>query len=120
MDLFWIIYFIGVLDASLGALSVAITISIIGGAVCLATLVEKQWSDVKKHFIILLKCSLFCMAALIILPSSPTAYKMLAAYGVTEAYAAAQESDKVQAIAGKSLKVLEKALDDYLGKDGES
>ena len=51
---------------------------------------------------------------LFLTPSKDTAYKMLAAYGVTEAYTAAADSEKVQALAGKSLSVLEKAMDDYL------
>lgn len=47
-----------------------------------------------------------------LLPTKETAYKMLAAYGVTEVVM----SETVQKYAGGSLKVLDKAMDEYLGE----
>jgi hypothetical protein len=48
-------------------------------------------------------------------PSKDTAYKMLAAYGVTELV----KSEEAQKLGGKSLEVLEKAMDEYLGDKKE-
>ena len=50
----------------------------------------------------------------LLVPSKDTMYTMLAAYGVQTA----AESENVQQFAGKSLEVLEKAMDEYL-EDGE-
>lgn len=46
-------------------------------------------------------------------PDKETSYTMLAAYGVSEAYEFASENEDVQRIATKSLKLIEKHLDDY-------
>ena len=46
----------------------------------------------------------------LLVPDKDLAYTMLAAYGVQTAV----ESPEVKAMAGKSLEVLEKAMDDYL------
>ncbi len=122
MDLFWIIYFIDVFDVSKGAgflTFIAVFGLFMGIVIKIAHGNDNEVAAVltcRTYVSITVLLFLFSFFA----PNKDTAYKMLAAYGVTEAYAAAQESDKVQAIAGKSLKVLEKALDDYLGKDGES
>ena len=48
------------------------------------------------------------------IPSKDTAYKMLAAYGVQETVVAAQQSEYVQKMTGKSLQLLEKTVDKYL------
>ena len=50
----------------------------------------------------------------LLVPSKDTMYTMLAAYGVQTA----AENENVQQFAGKSLEVLEKAMDEYL-EDGE-
>ena len=50
----------------------------------------------------------------IVIPAKDTAYKMLAAWGVQETVVAAQQSEYVQKMAGKSLQLLEKTIDKYL------
>ena len=129
MDLFWIIYFIDTILSGnfvphflwglLGSL-------IIGGFGSAAycdfgggsfELVIKFWKKIKWQYIVFMSIWMMITMTGKLLPTKDTAYKMLAAYGVTEAYTAAMDSDKVQAVAGKSLKVLEKAMDDYLTKE---
>lgn len=56
----------------------------------------------------------------VIIPSKDTAYKMIAAYGVSEAYLAASESETVQRLAGKSLNIIESALDKYIAESEEA
>lgn len=66
-----------------------------------------------------IKNTLICFAVMVVLawltPSKETSYAMLAAYGVQTV----AESDQVQEVAGKSLKVLEKYMDDYLEQTPE-
>jgi len=118
MDLFWIIYFIGMVD---GLLKVTLGAAIICGVlipiVGAISSIEGEWDKAKPYLITGVKVFIVSVFVSIFVPAQSTAYKMLAAYGVTEAYAAAQSSDKVKAIAGKSLEVLEKAMDDYLTKE---
>lgn len=47
-------------------------------------------------------------------PDKETSYTMLAAYGLTEAYDFISESEEVQGIASKSLKLIEKHIDKYI------
>ena len=54
-----------------------------------------------------------------VIPAKDTAYKMLAAWGVQETVVAAQQSEYVQKMAGKSLQLLEKTVDKYL-EEGEN
>ena len=51
-----------------------------------------------------------------LIPSSGTAYKMMAAYGVTEI----AKTEEMRSLGGKSLEVLDKAMSDYLGGSKES
>jgi len=51
-----------------------------------------------------------------IIPEKDTAYKMLAAYGVTEL----AQNERVQELGGKSLEVLEQAMDKYLKEAEEA
>lgn len=60
------------------------------------------------------KHTVWLLLAAILLPSKDTAYQMLAAYGVQEAYVAATESEDVQRIASKSLKLIESTLDEHM------
>lgn len=54
-------------------------------------------------------------------PDKETSYTMLAAYGLTEAYDFISESEEVQGIASKSLKLIEKHIDKYIeGMDNEN
>tara|TARA_R100000388_G_C7231096_1_gene154728 strand:- start:379 stop:783 length:405 start_codon:yes stop_codon:yes gene_type:complete len=67
----------------------------------------------------IIKRTLICFFALIVLawltPSKETSYAMLAAYGVQTV----AESEQVQEVAGKSLRVLEKYMDDYLEESSD-
>ena len=121
MDLFWIIYFIDVFDVSKGAGFIAF-IAIFG--LMMGVLVKSIEGENNETGLLLtcrtyISITVFLFLFSFFVPSKDTVYRMLAAYGVAEAYSAAKDSDKVQAIAGKSLKVIEKALDDYLNKEGE-
>lgn len=118
MDLFWIIYLIGMVGGvKAAAIVVCVITGVAGGLITLFSLDEDGWETVKKTIYPILKIFSVALVVGLFTPTKDTAYKMLAAYGVTEAYAAAQSSDKVKAIAGKSLEVLEKAMDDYLTKE---
>lgn len=52
-----------------------------------------------------------------VIPSKETAYKMLAAYGVEQTVIAAKDSEYVQRMAGKSLKLIEQTVDKYLSEE---
>ena len=57
----------------------------------------------------------FCLMGIVgnsLLPTKDTAYKMLAAYGVTELV----KSEDVRRLGSKSLEVLERAMDSYIGE----
>ena len=128
MDLIWIIYLIDVLTGNffIGVVEFFLVIGILVGAFIKCVMSPHGSDDFDKSVVnignaLTSKATVIVAVVLFIFlwlsPSKDTAYKMLAAYGVTEAYAAAQSSDKVKAIAGKSLEVLEKAMDDYLTKE---
>lgn len=53
----------------------------------------------------------------LLVPSKDTALQMAAAYGVTEAYEVASQSEEVKRLAGKSLDLLEKHMDEALKED---
>ena len=122
MDLIWIIYLIDVFTDNNGMETLAsfLVLSIFIGCLMRAFLDPEgcNRSDYKVGVQLTTKYStipaVIMVVFLFLTPSKDTAYKMLAAYGVTEAYTAAADSEKVQALAGKSLSVLEKAMDDYL------
>jgi len=125
-NLVWIIYLIEtIIDGDfVPSVFWGIIISIIGGCLGIAMYMDiwqgtvenllKFLDRIKWKYITIMSIWMLMTLTGKLIPSQETSYKMLAAYGVTEAYTAAQESDKVQAIAGKSLKVLEKAMDSYL------
>lgn len=134
MDLMWIIYFI---DTLAGATIPAVFV----GALYLAAVfvymvyygIERDENKVGSaahtaayaahaRMFTLNKAHLAVMTFLIagsvlniIIPDKDTAYKMLAAYGVTEI----ASNDKVQQLGGKSLEVLEKVMDSYLKESEE-
>lgn len=82
----------------------------------LAEMLEEREKDREKARYIhqKLKHSYWLLILCWIVPSKDTAYQMLAAYGVQEAYVAATESEDVQRIASKSLKLIEATLDEHL------
>lgn len=73
-------------------------------------IVLKKYISVSRWFI-----PLFVIGSLLntFLPTTETAYKMLAAYGVQETVQAASKSDEIKRIASKSLSLVENAIDNY-------
>lgn len=63
------------------------------------------------------KVAFISVPLFILIPSEDTAYRMAAVYGVTEAYEAASQSEDVKRLAGKSLELLEKHMDEALKED---
>lgn len=59
---------------------------------------------------------LWCVLSFLgnLIPSTDTAYKILAAYGVQEFYTAASGSEEMQQISSKSMLLIEQSLDKYL------
>lgn len=116
MELALVIYLISVADAispSIIYLTILASISMILLYVFVMTEVESdaEWSEGFFALIKKLVAVNVMVAALVILtPDKETSYAMLAAYGVQTV----AESEQVQEIAGKSLRVLEKYMDDYL------
>ena len=119
MDLVWIIYFIDVLASDGGTCLIAFVAA--GGIgvwygpiisdVCYEEEAKEMRSRTPVKTIIALSGVLFLYGWL--MPSKDTAYKMLAAYGVAEI----ADNERVKNLGGKSLEVLEQAMDDYLKKD---
>lgn len=64
----------------------------------------------------LIKFGAIALAVCLLLPPKDTAMHMLAAYGVQEVVT----NPEVQKFAGNSMKVLEKAMADYLKEEGET
>lgn len=122
MNLIWIIYLIDVFTGSIGMqlLTALLVCSVFIGLIMRVCCDPEGYSrsEYKSGVALTTKYSTIpaaiMMVFLFLTPSKDTAYKMLAAYGVIEAYTAAADSEKVQALAGKSLSVLEKAMDNYI------
>lgn len=125
MDLIWVIYFIDVLSSSGGASALSIAFLIL--YVSVIAVYTGGWSSkscyseerevVSKCFptkTILISCSIMFVYGWL-MPSKDTAYKMLAAYGVQEI----AQTDSAKRLGGKSLEVLEAAMDSYL-KDSKA
>ncbi len=118
MELMWIIYLIDTLTGR-GVDAIGIVLPILGGCVyAFSFILESEQSIDKEQAQTARRVSVRVFVSVIfitlLLPNNSTAYKMLAAYGVTEVYQAASESERVQKLAGKSLQVLDKAMDSYL------
>ena len=114
-DLIWIIYFIDVLSSEGGF--TALSILLVGAAIfshfmAMDFLDKESFSNFCSKFprksIGLLCVVLFLYGWLV--PSKDTAYKMLAAYGVYEL----TQNEQAKTLGGKSLKVIEAAMDEYL------
>lgn len=71
------------------------------------------WKPIRKPFTIIITLLVIQGSLVRLLPSRDTAYKMLAVYGVTEV----SKSETVQKYAKGSLKVLDKAMEGYLGEN---
>lgn len=128
MDLVWIIYFIDVICGDWSGLGVLCVLTFIASSVFYfvykLSKSEDSPTDDTKQLIkfcenIPLKTFMFVPFILLFLgnfiPSKDTAYKMLSAYGVTEIV----QNEKVQELGGKSLEVLEKAMNEYLKEDNK-
>ena len=123
MSLILIIYVVQVLLPALKAAFAAA--AIIAGLVVLVSgfwnTVESEWKEDHKSYSKIPKQKRFWVAIFLgillcnILPDKETSYVLLAAYGVQEI----ASNDKVQELGGKSLEVLEKAMDEYL-KESET
>lgn len=121
-----IIYLIGLLDSIVAAYGLAMLVAVVAFLVW-AMVIDSRYSGDKQASWPAYKARLkvtgigFAIATFIILllPSSSTAYKMLAAYGVSEAYIAASQSEDIQRIAGKSLQLLEQEINKHLIEDKE-
>lgn len=134
MDLIWIIY---IVDNFAGNpfpswilwVTIGLIISVLIGSImstdlknigasekkpCILTAVN-QIKPFKFWIIILLVVGGISSAMNMVVPSKDTAYKMIAAYGVTEI----MQTDKAKRLGGKSLEVLEKVMDEYL-KESEA
>ncbi len=124
MELALIIYFIDVLSSKGGIavvgwiiglvyLIISVAIVIVGG-LCPDDKSLKGLSDkLPTKTVVTLSVLMVCYGWL--MPSKDTAYKMLAAYGVTEI----AQSEEAKRLAGKSLEVLERAMDEYLAESGQ-
>lgn len=117
-----LIYFIDVVCGSHGGLAVLTgVLAIIWLFGFIVSIVSNLDEDIKPEdldsFLLVyqslwpLKTFVILMIALsVIIPSKDTAYKMLAAYGVESLVS----NPEVQKLGGKSLDVINKAMDDYL------
>jgi len=114
-NLIWIIYFIDVLSSN-GGLGVTGFLLLAGSIVVhLIIYAESNEGEAKKFkdmfpLKTVVSISVVFMIYSFIVPSKDTAYKMLAAYGVYEL----TQNERAKNLGGKSLEVLEAAMDEYL------
>jgi len=114
-DLIWIIYFIDVLSSN-GGLGI-IGFLLLAGSITIHLIIyaEANEDDAKKFKDMfprktIISISVVFMLYSFLVPSNDTAYKMLAAYGVYEL----TQNEQVKTLGGKSLEVLNAAMDEYL------
>ena len=122
MDLAIMIYLVDTLSVGEGMGLLTVLLACITGGLALAKsmALNDKYNDypnnknikVKPYAITLLLLIIWCF----IVPSKDTAYRMLAAYGVQLSYETISQSEDVKEMSMKSLKVLDKAMDDYLGE----
>lgn len=121
MNLMWVIYLIDVLTPDAGTYILAVLLGM-----SLAFLSTARFiAFMDENFDVYLKTKRvhkwMCVVVAILvsycffMPSKETSYKMLAAYGVEKV----AENPDVRRLAGKSLDVLEKAMDSYI-KDSKA
>ena len=115
-----VIYLISLLE---GLINLLILVGVLGSAawfLCSVFFFVCPYEDEKENFKVIAKKtkhSVWFIVAAVLLPSKDTAYQMLAAYGVQEAYVTATESGEVQRIASKSLKLIEATLDEHIKEE---
>ena len=114
MELAIFFYFAGIVE------QIHFGLSTIGGILLFALIValaiccaEGVISKYKKNFQLLFIIPTTCLILAGLTPDKQTLYTMAAAYGVQSA----AENNNVQRIAGKSLQLLEKKMDEYLKEE---
>ena len=120
MELVFLIYLIevvlgvvrGAQAAVLIALLVFVPVALCGLLACGVLEEENLKSTMKRYVMPIYIWGAGIFFVLSFLPSTDTAYKMVAVYGATELV----QMEEVQEIGGKSLEVINKVMDDYLGK----
>lgn len=122
MSLMWIVYLIDALSPAQGIKIIITCLSLILVFASVPLGVEytqgRQSESFKKALGVYKKAVIVLIAMIFyvtLVPSKETAYKMLAAYGVEKV----AENPDVRRLAGKSLDVLEKAMDSYV-KDSKA
>ena len=117
MSFVWVIYLISVMEVFSGPLILlsvfgsAILCCIYGGVTSEYTNCDDEWLERFSKFLKKVVTVNITLVLLVILtPDKETSYAMLAAYGV-ETIA---QTEEVQELAGKSLDVLNKYMDQYL------
>ena len=117
MSLMLIVYILGLLGSVLNTLAILIGVSIFGIFISSIFMVEpstpSQYSKGFRMLKIFSTVALSCLFLVTVLPSTNTSYTMLAAYGVEEVLS----NTDTQRIAGKSITLIEKTLDTYLGRE---
>ena len=107
-NLVWIIYFIDVFSVGDGIIMLLTFSSVIYLLAFLTIDMENLEKNIPHKMIASIWMIVFLYAWIV--PSKDTAYKMLAAYGVTEL----AQNEQAQKLGGKSLEVLNAAMDNYL------
>ena len=112
MDFITLIYFADISTAFCGAMSLLSFALIIIAVVLAGAALDKAAPFGFKPSIFATAGSVFCLLLAVAFPSKEGIYTMAAAKGVEMA----AENPDVKRIAGKSLEVLEQAMDKYLDK----
>lgn len=116
-DLVWIVYFVDTVFRSVSILNG--TLSFCAFLSLVAYLVYRIHCDIYnltpkvKVTDLPIKKVIFTIFTLSLLPSKDTAYKMMAVYAGTEV----MQSEQATEIGNKSLKVINKVMDEYLAED---
>ena len=90
---------------------------VVGGALSVGFIIsaaENKIPTVKKRWYILL---VICISISVIVPSKTSVYQMAALYGGVEIVDNITKNETAKRLAPKSLKVLEKLADDFLGDE---
>lgn len=122
MELAFVIYSIHLLDQiGFGLVGATVALTIVAAIVCGVTAAEvraiedkERWTRrVERAFLSLLITIPLTTTLAWLAPDKETSYTILAAYGVQSTYSAASESEEIQRVAGKSLKMIETYIDRY-------
>jgi hypothetical protein len=115
------VYLVGILHSLNFVLGIVALLSVAGSLFFFCILIDLDSKEDKKEcrevLSPIMKVAFISVSLFILMPSEDTAYRMAAAYGVTEAYEVASQSEDVKRLAGKSLELLEKHMDEALKED---